>query len=54
MPQASPKFEEENLAANLRLLDSAKVIADSRGITVGQLALGAKGSTVLLSSVPPR
>lgn len=38
--RASPKFEEANIARNLQLVDAVKIIADRKGITVGQLSLG--------------
>lgn len=38
--KASPKFEEENLAINVKLLEAVQPIADRKGITVGQLSLG--------------
>lgn len=37
--QRFPRFEGENLAANLKLVDAVKAIAQARGVTPGQVAL---------------
>lgn len=34
-----PRFSEENLAANLAIVDALKAVAQRRGVTAGQLAL---------------
>jgi aryl-alcohol dehydrogenase-like predicted oxidoreductase len=46
----SPKFSEDNIAANQRLVDGTRALADKKGCTVGQLALAwlhAQGSDVI-------
>jgi aryl-alcohol dehydrogenase-like predicted oxidoreductase len=37
--RASPRFQGENFARNLELVDRVREIADERGVTAGQLAL---------------
>ncbi|MCW0215235.1 MAG: aldo/keto reductase [Pseudonocardia sp.] len=39
MRKGLPRFGEENLAANLAIVEALKLIADERGVTPGQLAL---------------
>ncbi|BBG04145.1 MULTISPECIES: aldo/keto reductase [Pseudonocardia] len=39
MRRGIPRFSEENLAANLAIVDALRAIAERRGITAGQLAL---------------
>ncbi|MGP0730900.1 aldo/keto reductase, partial [Escherichia coli] len=34
-----PRFDEANLAANLKLVDRLRAIADEKGVTAAQLAL---------------
>jgi aryl-alcohol dehydrogenase-like predicted oxidoreductase len=36
----APRFTGENLERNLRLVDALRVVADSKGVTVAQLAIG--------------
>jgi aryl-alcohol dehydrogenase-like predicted oxidoreductase len=38
--RTNPRFQAENLKANLRLADKVKEIAEEKGVTPGQLALG--------------
>ncbi|MFC5947676.1 aldo/keto reductase [Pseudonocardia lutea] len=45
-----PRFSEENLSANLAIVDTVKALAEKRGVTAGQLALAwvqAKGEHVV-------
>ncbi|MCE0764054.1 aldo/keto reductase [Pseudonocardia kujensis] len=45
-----PRFSEENLAANLAIVETVKTLAEKRGVTAGQLALAwvqAKGEHVV-------
>ncbi|GAA4553871.1 aldo/keto reductase [Pseudonocardia xishanensis] len=45
-----PRFEGDNLAANLRIVETVKALAEKRGVTAGQLALAwvqAKGEHVV-------
>ena len=39
MRRGLPRFGEDNLAANLAIVDALRAIADRRGVTAGQLAL---------------
>ncbi|WP_226359455.1 MULTISPECIES: aldo/keto reductase [unclassified Pseudonocardia] len=39
MRRGLPRFSEENLAANLAIVDALKAVAQRRGVTAGQLAL---------------
>ncbi|GAA4973150.1 aldo/keto reductase [Pseudonocardia tropica] len=39
MRRGLPRFSDDNLAANLAIVDALKVIAERRGVTAGQLAL---------------
>ncbi|RZT87962.1 aryl-alcohol dehydrogenase-like predicted oxidoreductase [Pseudonocardia sediminis] len=39
MRKGMPRFGEDNMAANLAIVDALKVLADERGVTAGQLAL---------------
>ncbi|MDN5914186.1 MAG: aldo/keto reductase [Pseudonocardia sp.] len=39
MRKGLPRFGEDNMAANLAIVDALKVLADKRGVTAGQLAL---------------
>ncbi|WP_181784724.1 aldo/keto reductase [Pseudonocardia pini] len=45
-----PRFSEDNLAANLAIVDTVRALAEKRGVTAGQLALAwvqAKGEHVV-------
>jgi aryl-alcohol dehydrogenase-like predicted oxidoreductase len=37
--RTSPRFDEENLAANLRIVDGVRAVAEEKGCTAAQLAL---------------
>ncbi|MBW0104547.1 aldo/keto reductase, partial [Pseudonocardia sp. KRD291] len=39
MRKGLPRFGEDNMAANLAIVEALKVLADARGVTAGQLAL---------------
>jgi aryl-alcohol dehydrogenase-like predicted oxidoreductase len=50
MRKALPRFSDDNLAANLAIVETVKALAEKRGVTAGQLALAwvqAKGEHVV-------
>jgi aryl-alcohol dehydrogenase-like predicted oxidoreductase len=48
--RTSPRFDEENLSANLRIVDGVRAMAEQKGVTAAQLALAwvlARGQDVV-------